>query len=126
MDRDALASLRRSYSSRQRSRDSVADDQFVQFDKWMDEALSSQVIDATAMLVATADANGRPSSRVVLLKAFDENGFVFYTNYDSKKAHDIAANPQVSLHFFWPDLERQLIITGTAERTSRDESEAYF
>jgi pyridoxamine 5'-phosphate oxidase len=92
----------------------------------MAEALNSQVIDATAMLLSTADAGGQPTSRVVLLKAFDEDGFVFYTNYESKKAADIAENPRVSLHFFWPDLERQLIITGTAEKISREESEEYF
>ena len=126
MDRESLASLRRDYSSRQLSRSSVARDPFTQFGAWMAEALNSQVLDATAMLLATADANGRPSSRVVLLKSFDENGFVFYTNYNSKKATDIAENPQVSLHFFWPDLERQLIITGTAKKISRDESEEYF
>jgi pyridoxamine 5'-phosphate oxidase len=126
MDKEELASLRRDYSSRQLSRSSVAKDPFAQFGSWMAEALNSQIIDATAMLLATADAKCRPSSRVVLLKAFDENGFVFYTNYGSKKAADIAENPQVSLHFFWPDLERQLIITGTAEKISREESEAYF
>ena len=126
MDKEALANLRRDYSSRQLSRSSVAKDPFTQFGAWMAEALNSQVLDATAMLLATADANGRPSSRVVLLKSFDENGFVFYTNYNSKKAADIGENPQVSLHFFWPDLERQLIIKGTAEKISRDESEEYF
>ena len=126
MDKEALGSLRRDYSSRQLSRSSVAKDPFTQFGTWMAEALNSQVLDATAMLLATADANGRPSTRVVLLKSFDENGFVFFTNYDSKKAADIAVNPQISLHFFWPDLERQLIITGTAEKISRKESEAYF
>lgn len=126
MDRESLASLRRDYSSRQLSRSSVAKDPFTQFGSWMAEALNSQVLDATAMLLATADSSGRPSSRVVLLKSFDENGFVFYTNYDSKKAADIAENPQVSLHFFWPDLERQLIISGSAEKISREESEEYF
>jgi pyridoxamine 5'-phosphate oxidase len=104
----------------------VAKDPFTQFGTWMAEALNSEVLDATAMLLATADAGGRPSSRVVLLKSFDERGFVFYTNYESKKGQDIAGNPQVSIHFFWPDLERQLIITGTAEKVSREESEAYF
>ena len=126
MDKEKLANLRRDYSSRQLSRDSVAKDPFTQFEKWMAEALNSQVIDATAMLLCTADTNGKPSSRVVLLKAFDGNGFVFYTNYDSKKAADIAENPQVSLQFFWPDLERQLMISGTAAKISREESEAYF
>src|SRR4051812_29044123 len=126
MDKEALANLRRDYSSRQLSRSSVACDPFAQFGTWMAEALNSQVLDATAMLLATADANCRPSTRVVLLKSFDENGFVFYTNYESKKASDIAHNPNVCLQFFWPDLERQLMIKGTAEKISREESEAYF
>ena len=126
MDKDKLAHIRRDYSSRQLSRDSVARDPLTQFGTWMAEALNSEVIDATAMLLATTDAQCRPSSRVVLLKSFDENGFVFYTNYGSKKAKDIAENPHVSLHFFWPDLERQLIISGTAEKIGREESTEYF
>ena len=126
MDKQTLANLRRDYSSRQLSRSSVARDPFTQFGTWMAEALNSQVLDASAMLLATADAKCRPSSRVVLLKSFDQNGFVFYTNYESKKAADIAENSNVSLQFFWPDLERQLMINGTAEKISREESEAYF
>jgi pyridoxamine 5'-phosphate oxidase len=126
MDKDKLAHIRRDYSSRKLSRGSVARDPFAQFGTWMAEALNSEVLDATAMLLATADAEGRPSSRVVLLKSFDESGFVFYTNYESKKGADIAENPHVSLHFFWPDLERQLIIKGPAEKISRERSEAYF
>ena len=126
MDKSLLASLRRDYSSRQLSASSVAKDPFAQFGAWMAEALNSQVIDATAMLLSTADLKCRPSSRVVLLKSFDERGFVFYTNYKSKKAVDIEANPHVSLHFFWPDLERQLIITGTAGEITPAESEEYF
>jgi pyridoxamine 5'-phosphate oxidase len=78
------------------------------------------------MTVATVDADRRPSSRVVLLKGLDEQGFVFFTNYDSKKGSDLAANPNVSLSFFWPQLQRQVIISGTAEKISVDESAAYF
>jgi pyridoxamine 5'-phosphate oxidase len=126
MDKETLANLRRDYSSRQLSRSSVARDPFTQVGTWMAEALNSQVLDASAMLLATADADCRPSTRVVLLKSFDENGFVFYTNYESKKAADIAENPNVALQFFWPYLERQLMIKGTAEKISRQESEAYF
>jgi len=126
MDKETLANLRRDYSSRQLSRSSVAGDPFTQFGTWMAEALNSQVLDASAMLLATADTGCRPSTRVVLLKSFDDNGFVFYTNYESKKASDIAENPNVALQFFWPDLERQLMIKGTAEKVTREESEAYF
>ena len=124
MENKSLADLRRDYSSRELTEKSIAADPFTQFSIWMDEAINSKVIDANAMTLSTVGPDNRPSSRIVLLKGFDRNGFVFYTNYESKKAHDIAANPQVSLHFFWPDLERQLIITGTAQRTSREESEA--
>jgi pyridoxamine 5'-phosphate oxidase len=126
MDSDDLASLRRDYSSRQLSRSSGAPDPFAQFGIWMAEALNSKVLDATAMLLATASADRRPSTRIVLLKSFDEGGFVFYTNYGSRKATEIAENPQVCLHFFWPDLERQLIINGIAAKISLEESSAYF
>ena len=92
----------------------------------MTEALNSAVIEPTAMTVSTVDDEGRPSSRVVLLKGFDANGFVFFTNYQSKKGIDLAANPDASLHFFWPALERQIVISGRAERAAREESEVYF
>ena len=121
-----LDDLRREYSSRELTRASVPDDPFTQFTAWMNEALNSQVLDANAMTVSTADAVGKPSSRVVLLKGFDSRGFVFFTNYLSSKARDLDANANISLHFFWPDLERQVIINGTAAKTSREESEAYF
>ena len=121
-----LDDLRREYSSRELTRASVSDDPFTQFTAWMNEALNSQVLDANAMTVSTVDAVGKPSSRVVLLKGFDSRGFVFFTNYLSSKARDLDANANISLHFFWPDLERQVIINGTAAKTSREESEAYF
>ena len=121
-----LADLRHDYSQKELSRSSVDPDPIAQFSRWMDAALDSAVIEPTAMTLSTVDLSGKPSSRVVLLKGFDENGFVFYTNYESKKGSDIASNPHVSLHFFWPDLERQIIIAGIAGRTSREESESYF
>lgn len=121
-----LADLRRDYSLKELSRSSVDPDPFAQFSKWMNEAMDSAVIEPTAMTVSTADAEGRPSSRVVLLKGFDSNGFVFFTNYESRKGTELTANPHTSLHFFWPDLERQIIISGTAEKASRQESEEYF
>ena len=121
-----LANLRRDYSSRELSESTIATDPFVQFSTWMDEAINSEVLDANAMTVATVDTGGLLSSRVVLLKGFDRNGFVFFTNYESKKASDLDSNSNLSLHFFWPDLQRQVSISGMAAKTSREESEAYF
>lgn len=92
----------------------------------MNEALKSEVLEPTAMTASTVDSDGRPSSRVVLLKGLDLNGFVFFANYESKKAADLDSNPNISLHFFWPDLERQVAISGSARKVARDESEAYF
>ncbi len=121
-----LADLRRDYSLRELSRSSVDADPIVQFTKWMNEAIDSGVIEPTAMTVSTVNSDGRPSSRVVLLKGFDADGFVFFTNYESRKAGDISVNPHVSLHFHWADLERQVIISGSVNKTSREESESYF
>jgi len=101
-------------------------DPFVQFTAWMNEALAAEVSEPTAMTLATVDADHRPSARIVLLKGFDEGGFVFYTNYESKKGVNLLANPNAALHFFWPDLERQVEITGTVVKTSPEESEEYF
>ncbi|MCZ9338764.1 pyridoxamine 5'-phosphate oxidase family protein, partial [Streptomyces sp. TRM76130] len=89
-------------------------------------ATDGGLFEPNAMVVSTADAGGRPSSRTVLLKHFDELGFVFYTNYGSRKARDLAANPYVSLLFPWHPMARQVIVTGTARRTGRDETAAYF
>jgi pyridoxamine 5'-phosphate oxidase len=121
-----LADLRREYALQELSEDSVAADPFVQFANWFDEYLSSGPPEPSAVLVSTVGDDGSPSSRVVLLKGFDPNGFVFFTNYGSKKGRDISLNPSVALHFFWPELERQVAIAGRAERISREESETYF
>lgn len=121
-----LADLRREYSMQELSEDSVAADPLVQFSNWFDEYLNAGPPEPSAMTVSTVASNGSPSSRVVLLKGFDAEGFVFFTNYESKKARDLISNPQVALHFFWPELERQVEIAGLAEKTSREESEAYF
>jgi len=126
MSETELTGLRRDYARESLSRSSVAHNPFVQFSKWMDEALNSKIIDANAMILSTVDAECRPSSRVVLLKGFDEDGFTFFTNYESKKGRDLAANPKAVLHFFWPELERQVNIRGAAEKVSSAESEAYF
>lgn len=121
-----LADIRRSYSSRELSESTIAGDPFEQFTVWMDEALNSKVIDPNAMTVSTVDSSCRPSARVVLLKGFSADGFVFFTNYESRKGHDLDSNPNISLHFFWPDLERQIVIQGTAKKTTADESQHYF
>ena len=126
MELHELASLRRDFSRESLSETSVSGDPFDQFTKWMDEALAAEIVDATAMTLSTVDAECRPSSRVVLLKGFNSSGFTFYTNYESKKARDLAANPNAVIHFFWAELERQVIISGTVAKTPREESEAYF
>lgn len=126
MNTSELANLRRDYSREELSEASVLADPFAQFAIWFDEARASKIVDPNAMTASTVDAECRPSSRVVLLKQFDERGFVFFTNFDSKKGSDLAKNPNIALHFFWAELERQLIITGRAEKTSSEESEAYF
>lgn len=98
-----------------------------QFGRWfLQAAQEGAVFEPNAMVVSTADAEGRPTSRTVLMKAYDARGFVFYTNYDSRKALDLAVNPYVSLLFPWHALARQVIVTGTAVRTGRDETAAYF
>ncbi|WP_392973376.1 pyridoxamine 5'-phosphate oxidase [Streptomyces sp. LN245] len=101
-----------------------------QFSRWFEQAAQAAVHgfvhEPNAMVVSTADAEGRPSSRTVLLKQYDDQGFVFYTNYDSRKAHELAHNPYISLLFPWHPMARQVIVTGTARRTDRNETAAYF
>ncbi|MFN6964701.1 MAG: pyridoxamine 5'-phosphate oxidase [Pyrinomonadaceae bacterium] len=121
-----LASIRREYSLKELTRSSVDADPVAQFGVWMQEALDSQLTEPTAMMLATVDAECRPSTRIVLLKEFGERGFVFFTNYESKKSRDLAGNPHCSLSFFWPELERQVHIAGTAAKIAAEESAAYF
>lgn len=121
-----LANLRIDYSRETLDKSSVANDPFEQFSKWMTEALEAQLPEPTAMTLATADAEGRPSARVVLLKGFDESAFTFFTNYESRKGRELSANPNCSLNFFWPELERQVHIEGAAAKLSREDSESYF
>ncbi|MER6207648.1 pyridoxamine 5'-phosphate oxidase [Streptomyces sp. NPDC001642] len=98
-----------------------------QFGRWFEEAVvKGLVYEPNAMVVSTADADGRPSSRTVLMKHYDDQGFVFYTNYDSRKARELGANPYVSLLFPWHPMARQVLVTGIARRTGRDETAAYF
>lgn len=126
MNRDDLANLRRDYAGKELTKASVDPDPFLQFSNWLNEALNSEITDANAMLISTVDVECRPSSRVVLLKGLDHRGFVFFTNYESKKAMDLAKNPNVSITFFWPQLQRQVHIAGMAETVTTAESAAYF
>lgn len=125
MDKN-ISELRRDYSLQELSESSVATDPFVQFRNWFEEYLNSAPLEPNAFVLSTADADCRPSSRVVLLKGFDPRGFVFFTNYESKKARDLDANPNASMNFFWAELERQVRVAGIAEKTSAEESESYF
>jgi len=122
----SIADLRREYASRELTEDAANADAIAQFAAWFDEAVRAELIDVNAMTLATASATGEPSARIVLLKDFSEQGFVFFTNYGSGKGHDLAVNPRASLLFFWAELERQVRITGTVSRVSREESDAYF
>lgn len=126
MNANDLAEIRRDYSLQELSEATVERDPFAQFSLWLNEAVNSATPEPTAMNVATVGLDGRPSSRIVLLKGFDERGFVFFTNYESRKGRELLADPNCTLHFFWPELERQVNIRGTAARTSREESETYF
>lgn len=101
-------------------------DPIAQFRVWLEEARAAGIVFPETMALATADAGGRPSVRHVLLRGLDERGFVFYTNYESRKGRELAGNPCAALAFYWRELERQVCVTGTVERTTREESEAYF
>lgn len=126
MNPEELAAMRQEYSSRQLSRSNVSADPFEQFAKWFDEAVAAQIVEPNAMLLGTAGADCAPSGRIVLLKGFNRDGFVFFTNYESRKGRDLKANPSCFLHFFWRELERQVIISGHAERVTEAESDEYF
>lgn len=101
-------------------------DPFVQFRAWLDAAMTAVLHEPTAMVLATVGMDGRPAARAVLLKGVDARGFVFFTNYESRKARDLAANPFAALTFLWAELGRQVRVEGTVERVSAEESEAYF
>ena len=122
----SLEGNRREYDYGKLTRESLADDPFAQFTLWMNQAIEAQVQDPTAMSVATVSTEGKPWQRMVLLKGFDKKGFVFYTNLGSRKAKEIEANGQVSLHFPWLQLDRQVIIGGRAQRLSAAEVMKYF
>lgn len=121
-----LASLRKEYTKASLDLDTTADSPFDQFRKWFEEAQKSEVTEPNAMVLSTCSSVSGPTQRTVLLKAFDQQGFVFYTNYKSRKAQQIAENPKVSILFPWYQLERQVTVTGSAEKVSTAESLKYF
>ncbi|UUU40698.1 pyridoxamine 5'-phosphate oxidase [Streptomyces sp. NBC_00162] len=120
------AIMRKQYRSEIVEEDSLAEDPMRQFDRWFQQAAASHIFEPNAMIVSTATADGRPSSRTVLLKQFDERGFVFFTNYESRKGRELAENPHIALLFPWHPISRQVVVTGTAARIGRDETAAYF
>lgn len=121
-----VADLRKEYTRAGLSESDVDPDPVEQFRRWFDEALEADLHEPNAFALATATPDGRPSARVVLLKGFDERGFVFYTNYEGRKGRELEENPRAALLFYWGELERQVRIEGTVSRTSEGESDAYY
>ena len=121
-----VSSLREEYTRAGLAESDVAADPIEQFRRWFDETTNAGLHEPNAMTVATATPDGTPSARVVLLKGYDERGFVFYTNYEGRKATELEANPRCALLFYWGELERQVRVEGTAGRISGEESDAYY
>ena len=121
-----FADLRKEYMQRGLDESDVDADPFRQFAAWFDEARAASPVEPNAMALATVGADGRPSLRMVLLKGADERGFVFYTNYQSRKGRELADTPWAALTFFWPEMERQIRIEGRVEPVSAEESDTYF
>ena len=122
----AIADIRKEYASETLLERDVAANPMQQFQKWWEQVLASHIDEPNAMTLATASADGLPSARIVLLKGFDERGFVFYTNYNSVKGLQLEENPKACLIFFWKELERQVRIVGLVEKVPAEESDAYF
>lgn len=122
----SIAEIRKEYKLNTLSEKNVFTDPFLQFDQWWKEARASDIDEVNAMTLATASNDGVPSARIVLLKGFDKNGFVFFSNYNSYKGKQLLENPRACLVFFWKELERQIRITGLVERVSLRESDEYF
>ncbi len=121
-----VADLRKEYTRSGLSESDVNPEPVEQFRRWFEEALAADLHEPNAMIVATASPDGLPSARVVLLKGFDDRGFVFYTNYEGRKGRELEENPRAALLFYWGELERQVRIEGTASRVSEEESDAYY
>lgn len=122
----SIAAIRKDYIMHTLSEKECAEEPIAQFSIWWQEAINSQIDEINAMTLATASIDGVPSARIVLLKEYDQQGFVFYTNYKSFKGQELLSNPRACLIFFWKELERQVRITGVVEKVSANESDAYF
>ncbi|KDC47452.1 pyridoxamine 5'-phosphate oxidase [Bordetella bronchiseptica] len=122
----SVSDLRQSYEKGVLVEEQAAASPFQQFARWFDEAVAARVPEPNAMTLATVNAEGQPSARIVLIKGYDDAGFVFFTNYESRKGLDLDANPRASLLFFWQPLERQVRIEGVIEKVSAAESDEYF
>jgi pyridoxamine 5'-phosphate oxidase len=124
--KENLQNLRQEYRSAELLESEIDSNPIQQFDKWFKDALSAQLYEPNVMTLATSDRFGKPSARIVLLKGFDQNGFVFYTNYDSHKGKELKENPQATLVFFWAELERQVRIDGVVSKVDAQVSDDYF
>lgn len=122
----AIADIRKEYMLETLNESGVQNNPITQFDHWWQEAVKSAIEEVNAMTLATANREGKPSARIVLLKDYNEKGFVFFTNYESHKGKDLADNPQATIVFFWKELERQVRIEGIVEKVSSEESDTYF
>ena len=122
----SVADIRREYALARLDEKDVSPDPVAQFDRWFGEAQAAAMFEVNAMVLATATGDGRPSARMVLLRGFDQQGFVFFTDYRSRKGEELDANPRAALTFYWGELERQVRIEGTVTRTSAAESEEYY
>jgi pyridoxamine 5'-phosphate oxidase len=122
----SIASIRKDYSKKKLTEAKANADPYKQFAKWWKQALKSEIVEPNAMTLATASADGMPSARIVLLKDFNENGFVFFTNYNSYKGKQLEENPKACLVFFWKEVERQVRLTGLVEKISAAENDEYF
>lgn len=123
---DKIANLRKEYTKASLDATSVNKNPLLQFEKWFDEALLSNALEPSAMTLATISETGKPSARIVLLKGITDNHFYFYTNYQSQKGRELETTPACALTFFWPELERQVRISGFAQRATAEESDEYF
>ena len=122
----SVADLRREYARARLDEANVSRDPIIEFARWFEEAVKAEVQEPNAMTLASVSPDGAPSARIVLLKGFDERGFIFFTDYRSQKGTELQQNPRAALVFYWPELERQVRITGTTAPIDREESEAYF
>ena len=122
----SISDIRRDYMLKSFDESHAANNPFDQFREWWEEATSADIDEVNAMTLATVDGNGKPAARIVLLKGYTQDGFVFFTNYESAKGQDLAINPNAALLFFWKELERQIRIEGTVEKIDPADSDAYF